>query len=43
MDALIIRNDNIDKLLEEIFRRDKFDTDFGIKDGVDYSEDANKD
>ena len=40
--ALIIRNDDIDELLEEIFRRYKFDTEFGIEDGVDYSENSNR-
>ena len=40
--ALIIRNDDIDELLEEIFRKYKFDTEFGIEDGVDYSENSNR-
>ena len=41
--ALRIRNDDIDKLLEKMFRRDEFDTEFGIKDGVNYSDDTNGD
>ena len=41
MGALRIRNDDIDELLEEIRRRDKFGTEFGIKDSVEYSEDVN--
>ena len=41
--ALLIRNDDIDELLEEIFRRDKFDTEFAIEDGVDYRENTNGD
>ena len=40
--ALIIRNNDIDELLEEIFRKYKFDTEFGIEDGVDYSENSNR-
>ena len=39
--ALIIRNDDIDELLEERLRRDKFATEFGIEDDIDYSEDTN--
>ena len=35
---LIIRNDGIYELLEEMFRRDKFGTEFGIENGVDYSQ-----
>ena len=35
---LIIRNDGIYELLEEMFRRDKFETEFGIENGVDYSQ-----
>ena len=38
---LRIRNDNIDELLEEILRRDKFDAEFEIEDGIDKSEDVN--
>ena len=38
---LRIRNDNIDELLEEILRRDKFDAEFEIEDGIDNSEDVN--
>ena len=41
--ALRIRNDDIDELLEEKLRRDKVDIDFGIEDGIDYSENANED
>ena len=40
--ALRIRNDDIDELLEKIIRRNKFDTEFGIEDDVDYSEDPNR-
>ena len=41
--SLKIRNDDIYELLEKIFIRDKFDTEFRIGDGVDYSKDFNKD
>ena len=40
---LRIRNDDIDELLEETFIRYKFDTKFGIEDGVECSEDSNED
>ena len=36
--ALRIKNDDINELLEEIFRRDKCDTELGIEYSVDYSE-----
>ena len=36
-----IRNNDTVELLEEIFRKDKFDTGFGIEDDVNYSEDTN--
>ena len=36
-----IRNDNIDELLEEILRRDKFDAEFEIEDRIDNSEAVN--
>ena len=42
MGALRIRNDDIYELLEETFRRDKFDTEFWIVDGVDNSKDTNE-
>ena len=35
--ALKIRNNNIDDLIEEIFRRSNFDTEFGIEYGIDCS------
>ena len=38
---LRIRNNNIDELLEEILRGDKFDAEFEIEDGIDNSEDVN--
>ena len=38
-----IRNDDIDELLEEIFRRGKVDIAFGIEYSVDYSVDVNGD
>ena len=34
LEVLIIKNEEIDELLEEIHRRDKFDTEFGIDDDV---------
>ena len=43
LEYLRIRNDDIDELLEETFIRDKFDTKFGIEDGVECSEDSNED
>ena len=43
MRASRIRNDDIGELLEEVLRKDKLDTEFGIKDGVNYSDDANID
>ena len=43
LESLRIRNDDIDELLQELFRRDKFDTEFGIEDDVEYSENTNKD
>ena len=39
--ALIIRNDDIDELLEKRLTRDKFTIEFGIEDDIDYSEDTN--
>ena len=39
LEASRIRIDDIDELLEELLRRDKFDTEFGVEDGVDYSRD----
>ena len=42
MKALRIRNDDIDELLEGKLRRDKVDIDFGIEDGIDYSENDNE-
>ena len=41
--ALRIRNDDIDEPLEEILRRVIFDTAFGIEDGIDYSDDMDRD
>ena len=40
---MIIRNDNMDELLEELLKRNKFDVVFEIEDGVENSEDPNKD
>ena len=42
MKALRIRNDDIDELLEGKLRRDKVDIDFGIEDGIYYSENDNE-
>ena len=37
--ALWLRNDDIDELLEEIYKRNKFDTEFGMEDdGEDINE-----
>ena len=41
--ALRIRNNDKDELLKEIFRRDKFDTEFVMEEDVSYSEDCNGD
>ena len=41
--ALIIRNDDIDELLEEILKKDKLYTEFGIEHGIDYSVHTNRD
>ena len=39
--ALRIRNNNINNLVEELLRRDKFDTDLGIEDSTDFIEHSN--
>ena len=39
---MIIKNGDIDELLEERLRRFKFNTKFGIEDGVDNSKDTNE-
>ena len=41
MGALRIRNNDIDELLQEIFRSDEFDTEFGIEDDIDYRTNTN--
>ena len=40
--TLSIRNHYIDEILEEIFRRDKLYTEFGIENSIDYSNDTNE-